>query len=344
MSCQIATAPCPARLIDGDLVCDVVGAAAARRARCASFRIERTIAGRRQLPAVSRGERRHSGTNPSTSADRMRTKDRSSERRRATHGRAAGHVSATAPAARARAAQPSGDARKGPRHLADVDVGARLPTRCGRWRAGSPPMVSSAACTSRSSATTGPRLYWSMIAAQALGGVPVPMYQDAPAAEFVYVLNDAEIDYALVEDQEQVDKLLEAAPQVPTLAHIYYDDPRGLRNYERRRRASRRCRRRAANSIARTPAGTTRRSRRDAPTTSPACSTRRARPASRRACGRRTPRSSRPRKAAPSSTGSIRTTPCSRTCRWRGSATTCSRSRNGSTSGSRSTAPNRARR
>ena len=77
-----------------------------------------------------------------------------------------------------------------------------------------------------------PRLYWAMIAAQALGGVPVPMYQDAPAAEFVFVLNDAEIDYALVEDQEQVDKLLEARPQVPTLSHVYYDDPRGLRNYE----------------------------------------------------------------------------------------------------------------
>ena len=76
-----------------------------------------------------------------------------------------------------------------------------------------------------------PRLYWGMIAAQALGGVPVPMYQDAPAAEFVYVLNDAEIDYALVEDQEQVDKLVEATPEVPTLAHIYFDDPRGLRNY-----------------------------------------------------------------------------------------------------------------
>jgi len=77
-----------------------------------------------------------------------------------------------------------------------------------------------------------PRLYWAMIAAQALGGVPVPMYQDAPAAEFVVVLNDAEIDYALVEDQEQVDKLLEAQPQVPTLRHVYYDDPRGLRNYD----------------------------------------------------------------------------------------------------------------
>ena len=77
-----------------------------------------------------------------------------------------------------------------------------------------------------------PRLYWSMAAAQALGGIPVPMYQDAPAADIVYVLNDAEIAYAVVEDQEQVDKMLEAQPQVATLAHICYDDPRGLRNYD----------------------------------------------------------------------------------------------------------------
>ena len=77
-----------------------------------------------------------------------------------------------------------------------------------------------------------PRLYWSMLAAQAVGGIAVPMYQDAPAADFVYVLNDAEIAYAIVEDQEQVDKMLEAKAAVPTLAHIYYDDPRGMRNYE----------------------------------------------------------------------------------------------------------------
>jgi len=76
-----------------------------------------------------------------------------------------------------------------------------------------------------------PRLYWSMIAAQSLGGIAVPMYQDAPAAEFVFVLNDAEITYAMVEDQEQVDKMQEVMPHVATLKHIYYDDPRGLRNY-----------------------------------------------------------------------------------------------------------------
>jgi len=76
-----------------------------------------------------------------------------------------------------------------------------------------------------------PRLYWAMAAAQALGGVPVPLYQDAVAAEMVYVLNDAEVAYAIVEDQEQVDKLLEIRDRCPTLEHIVFDDSRGLRHY-----------------------------------------------------------------------------------------------------------------
>jgi long-chain acyl-CoA synthetase len=76
-----------------------------------------------------------------------------------------------------------------------------------------------------------PRLYWSFAAAQSLGGVPVPLYQDSVAQEMLYVLENAEIEYAIVEDQEQVDKLLEILPQFPKLKHIYYDDPRGLRNY-----------------------------------------------------------------------------------------------------------------
>ena len=76
-----------------------------------------------------------------------------------------------------------------------------------------------------------PRLYWSFAAAQSLSGVPVPLYQDSVAQEMLYVLDNAEIEYAIVEDQEQVDKLLEILPQYPKLKHIYYDDPRGLRNY-----------------------------------------------------------------------------------------------------------------
>jgi long-chain acyl-CoA synthetase len=76
-----------------------------------------------------------------------------------------------------------------------------------------------------------PRLYWSMCAAQVLGGVPVPLYQDAVAQEMVFVLLDADIRIAIVEDQEQVDKLLEVRDQCPHLAHIVYDDPRGMRHY-----------------------------------------------------------------------------------------------------------------
>jgi long-chain acyl-CoA synthetase len=76
-----------------------------------------------------------------------------------------------------------------------------------------------------------PRLYWAMAAAQCLGGVPVPMYQDAVAQELLFVLQDAEIKFAIVEDQEQVDKLLEVKESCPQLAHILYDEPRGMRHY-----------------------------------------------------------------------------------------------------------------
>jgi len=76
-----------------------------------------------------------------------------------------------------------------------------------------------------------PRLYATMLAAQALGAIPVPLYQDAAVTEFVFPINNAEVQFAVVEDQEQVDKLIEVRPQCPQLAHIWYDDPRGLRNY-----------------------------------------------------------------------------------------------------------------
>ena len=77
-----------------------------------------------------------------------------------------------------------------------------------------------------------PRLYATMLAAQSIGAIPVPLYQDAVAAECVFPLNNAEVRFCLVEDQEQVDKLLELREQCPLISHIYYDDPRGLRKYE----------------------------------------------------------------------------------------------------------------
>lgn len=76
-----------------------------------------------------------------------------------------------------------------------------------------------------------PRLYATMLAAQSLGAIPVPLYQDASAAECAFPITNAEVRFAFAEDQEQVDKLLEVRPQCPQLSAIYYDDPRGLRNY-----------------------------------------------------------------------------------------------------------------
>lgn len=76
-----------------------------------------------------------------------------------------------------------------------------------------------------------PRLYLAMMAAQSIGAIPVPLYQDAIAQEMTFVLQDADIRVAVVEDQEQVDKMLEAMDDCPLLTHVIYDDPRGLRNY-----------------------------------------------------------------------------------------------------------------
>ncbi len=53
-----------------------------------------------------------------------------------------------------------------------------------------------------------PSLYWSMVAAQMCGAVPVPLYQDAVAEEMAYVLDHCGARFVIAGDQEQVDKVL----------------------------------------------------------------------------------------------------------------------------------------
>ncbi|BEP39703.1 long-chain fatty acid--CoA ligase [Variovorax sp. V15] len=81
-----------------------------------------------------------------------------------------------------------------------------------------------------------PHLYMAAVAAQSLRGVPVPLYQDAVAGEMVFMLQDAGIEFVIVEDQEQVDKLLECREmqqgKQPGIRYIVYDDPKGLRHYD----------------------------------------------------------------------------------------------------------------
>jgi len=78
-----------------------------------------------------------------------------------------------------------------------------------------------------------PRLYWAMCAGQAIGAVPVPIYADSVADEMAYVLDHAGVTVAVVENQEQVDKVLSIAERTPSLRHMVYDEPRGLRDYDR---------------------------------------------------------------------------------------------------------------
>jgi long-chain acyl-CoA synthetase len=77
-----------------------------------------------------------------------------------------------------------------------------------------------------------PHLYMAMTAAQCLGGVPVPLYQDSNAEEMAFVLDNADVHYAIAEDQEQVDKLLEIRQKSDAIRQIFFNDPRGMRHYD----------------------------------------------------------------------------------------------------------------
>jgi len=80
-----------------------------------------------------------------------------------------------------------------------------------------------------------PRLYWSVMAAQMLGAIPVPVYADAVAEELAFVLAHADVRFAAVEDQEQVDKIISIKDRLPKLERMVYDEPRGLRDYDHTR-------------------------------------------------------------------------------------------------------------
>jgi long-chain acyl-CoA synthetase len=80
--------------------------------------------------------------------------------------------------------------------------------------------------------TNRPRLYWAMTAAQMLGAVPVPVYEDSVADEIALVLESAGVNFIVAQDQEQVDKILSIADRLPRLTNLLYDEKRGLVDYE----------------------------------------------------------------------------------------------------------------
>lgn len=78
-----------------------------------------------------------------------------------------------------------------------------------------------------------PQLYWSMVAVQMAGAVPVPLYQDASGEEMAYALDHCGARFIIAENQEQVDKVLDVQDQLPAIEQLIFLDPRGLRKYDR---------------------------------------------------------------------------------------------------------------
>lgn len=80
-----------------------------------------------------------------------------------------------------------------------------------------------------------PAHYWSMVAAQMCGAIPVPLYQDAVASEMAYVLGHSGARFVVCGDQEQVDKVIEAEGEAHIVEQIIYTDKRGMRKYDHSR-------------------------------------------------------------------------------------------------------------
>ena len=78
-----------------------------------------------------------------------------------------------------------------------------------------------------------PYLYWAMVAAQSVGAIPVPLYQDAVAEEMAYVLEHCSARFIVAQDQEQVDKIIDVKEELSGVEQIIFLDPRGMRKYER---------------------------------------------------------------------------------------------------------------
>jgi long-chain acyl-CoA synthetase len=77
-----------------------------------------------------------------------------------------------------------------------------------------------------------PRLYATFAAVQGLGAIAVPVYQDSVAEEMAYVLDHAEVKFAVVQNQEQVDKIISISDRLPKLRTIVYEEERGLSAYD----------------------------------------------------------------------------------------------------------------
>jgi len=77
-----------------------------------------------------------------------------------------------------------------------------------------------------------PPLFFSIMAAQSLGAIPVPMHADSTTAELKTLLENCEARFAVLQDQQQVDAIYEVIKELPMLTEVIYFDERGMREYD----------------------------------------------------------------------------------------------------------------
>ena len=77
-----------------------------------------------------------------------------------------------------------------------------------------------------------PEWVFADLAAQTIGSVSVGIYPTSPAAEVEYLLSHSEASVLVVEDEEQLDKALEAWDRLEKLQKIVVIDPRGVKELD----------------------------------------------------------------------------------------------------------------
>ncbi len=77
-----------------------------------------------------------------------------------------------------------------------------------------------------------PQWFWGEFGVQAAGGIGTGIYVDSIPSEVKYIAEHSDAKFAIVNDQEQTDKILEIKEQLPLLKKVIYWDPKGLRDYD----------------------------------------------------------------------------------------------------------------
>jgi len=77
-----------------------------------------------------------------------------------------------------------------------------------------------------------PQWYYAELAAQANHGAAVGVYSELLPSEVKYIAKNSEARFAVVQDQEQVDKLLEIMKELPHLKKVIYWNYKGLAHYD----------------------------------------------------------------------------------------------------------------